>query len=117
MSSVRIMFADEVAWRKSFVDREAQAGPTKEGLEYKSLMGMEPGTGLPNMQQVRFDPGYLEPIHSHPDDEILTVVTGSIAFGRDVLRPGDAIYVPKDTRYSLRAGDEGAEFIRVGMPL
>ncbi len=117
MSGVCIIHADDVAWRKSFVDREAQAGPTKEGLEYKSLMGMEPGSGLPNRQRVRFDPGYVEPIHSHPDDEILTVVTGSIAFGRDVLGPGDATYVPKDTRYSVRAGDDGAEFIRIGMPL
>ena len=115
MTSIRMVRDGDAAWQKSFVDWNAQSGPTKEGLLYKRILEMEPG--MPNMQRVRFDPGYVEPPHSHPDDEVITIVKGSIHFGRDELAAGDTLYVPKDTRYSLRAGDAGAEFLRVGMPL
>jgi quercetin dioxygenase-like cupin family protein len=115
MSNVVIVHDGDADWQKSFVDWKTQAGPTKEGLLYKSILRMEPG--MPNMQRVRFDPNYVEPLHSHPDDEVITVVAGAIHFGRDVLAAGDTIYVGHGTRYSLRAGDAGAEFIRIGMPL
>jgi quercetin dioxygenase-like cupin family protein len=115
MDNVVIVHDGDADWQKSFVDFRAQSGPTKEGLLYKSILRMEPG--MPNMQRVRFDPGRVEPLHSHPDDEVITVLAGAIHFGRDVLAAGDTIYVRRNTRYSLKAGDEGAEFLRIGMPL
>ena len=42
------------------------------------------------------------------------LLAGAIAFGDQKLGPGDALFVPKETRYSLRAGEAGAEFVRVG---
>jgi mannose-6-phosphate isomerase-like protein (cupin superfamily) len=92
-----------------------KAKPGQPGANYKLLM--RGGEGLPSIVHNRWEAGHLEPPHSHPDDEVLYVLCGHIAFGGQNLTSGDAIFVPKNTRYSLRAGDAGAEFVRVGMPV
>jgi quercetin dioxygenase-like cupin family protein len=89
---------------------------TKPGgtrLTYKSLMPISPGQ--PNLQRTRYEPRHFVPPHSHPEDEVIYILAGSIALGDQTLNSGDALFVPRDTRYSLRAGDDGAEFVRVGM--
>jgi quercetin dioxygenase-like cupin family protein len=94
---------------------DAWAGKAKAdepGLAYKVLLPHQPGR--PNMQRTRYEPRHFEPPHTHPEDEVIYLLAGEIAFGDQTLKPGDAIFVPKETRYSLKAGDSGAEFVRVG---
>lgn len=89
---------------------KAKAG--EPGLSYKSLLGGRPGA--PNMQRTRYEPHHFEPPHTHPEDEVIYLLAGAIAFGDQQLGPGDALFVPRETRYSLKAGADGAEFVRVG---
>jgi quercetin dioxygenase-like cupin family protein len=109
--SVLVIRDDDSPWKEPPAGWPGKAKPGEPGLAYKMLMGA-PGT--PNLQRTRYEPGHFEPPHSHPEDEIIYLLSGSIAFGDQTLGFGDAIFVPKDTRYSLRAGDDGAEFVRVG---
>src|SRR5579864_6211566 len=105
----------ETAWLEPPAEWPGKAKAGEPGVHYKSLMGM--AAGKPNMQRTRFEPKHFEPPHSHPEDEVIYVLAGSLAMGTQELGFGDALFIPKNTRYSLRAGDAGAEFVRVGLPL
>ncbi len=93
--------------------REVKPGDTR--VTYKMLLPHS--ADLPNIQRSRYDPHHFEPPHSHPEVEVIYLLSGSLALGDQTLGFGDAIFVPKNTRYSLRAGDSGAEFVRVGLPV
>ena len=110
--SVRVIRDQESPWLEVAADWPGKAKAGEPGLAYKMLMAGSPER--PNLQRTRYEPGHFEPPHTHPEDEIIYILGGSIAFGDQTLGFGDAIFVPKDTRYSLRAGTEGAEFVRVG---
>jgi quercetin dioxygenase-like cupin family protein len=112
MSVIVIRDADQ-QWRETSADWPGRAKEGEPRVIYKSLLpGGEPGR--PNMQRSRYEPLHFEPPHSHPEDEIIYVLSGDLTFGDQQLGFGDALFVPKDTRYSLRAGEAGAEFVRVG---
>ncbi len=70
----------------------------------------------------RLAPGFKQPFgHAHKrQEEIYLLVSGSaqMKLGDDVveLEPWTAVRVPPQTMRSLRAHDEGAEFVVVGAP-
>lgn len=112
--SVVVIRDQENAWEEPPAAWAGKAKPGEPSLAFKRLL--PGGPGRPNMQRTRYEPRHFEPPHTHPEDEVIYVLGGVIRYGDQDLTPGDAIYVPRDTRYSLRAGDEGAEFVRVGFP-
>lgn len=111
--SVTVIRDAEADWREVSGDWPGKAKAGEPRVLYKMLLPMAPGR--PNMQRSRYEPHHFEPPHSHPEDEVIYLLAGGLTFGSEVLGVGDAIFVPKDTRYSLRAGEAGAEFVRVGM--
>jgi quercetin dioxygenase-like cupin family protein len=111
--SVVVLRDSEQPWIEPPESWPGKAKPGEPRLMYKSLLPIEPGK--PNLQRTRYEPHHFEPPHSHAEDEVIYLLAGSLAFGDKPLGRGDALFVPKDTRYSLRAGEEGAEFVRVGM--
>ena len=112
--SVTVIRDAESDWQEVSGDWPGKAKPGEPQVTYKVLMPQAPGR--PNMQRSRFEPHHFEPPHSHPEDEVIYLLDGGLTFGSETLTAGDALFVPKDTRYSLRAGDAGAEFVRVGLP-
>jgi len=112
--SVTVVLDKENDWSEVPDSWPGKAKAGEPSLTFKRLL--PGGPGLPNMQRTRYEPRHFEPPHSHKEDEIIFLLGGLIHFGDQDLRAGDAIFVPRDTRYSLRAGDEGAEFVRVGFP-
>ena len=112
MAKLLVIRDGEIAWEESSPTWKANAPPDNPGLRFKRLLPT--AAAMPNMQRTQYEPGHIEPPHSHPEDEIIFVLGGTIRFGRDELTFGDALFVGRDTKYSLRAGDEGAEFLRVG---
>jgi quercetin dioxygenase-like cupin family protein len=60
-------------------------------------------------------PGRIVPRHSHDTDCLYCVSSGSITLGRQVLRPGDGLFVPANHSYAYRAGDDGAEVLEFRM--
>ena len=51
--------------------------------------------------RVDFDPGYISPRHTHPGDEIISVIEGSLEYeigGKPVkVKAGDVLFVPAGT--------------------
>ena len=94
------------SWQEKYADKD-------RGLRFKRLLSH--GSGMPNMQRTEYMPHHHEPPHSHPEDEVLFVLSGELFYGREKLSFGDAIYVARDTTYSLRTENNGASFVRVGL--
>lgn len=77
-----------------------QDHPVFKGAQTVILMG-DPSKAEPIIQRVRFPANYRVPAHTHPYDEIVTVMTGR--FGNamdenakgDVLKAGSVFLLPK----------------------
>jgi quercetin dioxygenase-like cupin family protein len=67
-----------------------------------------------------FEPGAEFPIHTHPEEQITVVLTGTVVFAvegeRHALGPGETYVVAPDLEHGLRAGPEGARFLAVVVP-
>jgi len=50
-------------------------------------------------------------VHSHSEDEIIFVTSGSMRLGRKLAGPGTAIAIRAGTLYSFAPGPEGLAFI------
>lgn len=108
-----IMVKDaECEWQEASPSWQATYADEDRGLRFKRLLPSAPA--MPNMQRTEYMPNHHEPSHSHPEDEVLFVLSGELFLGRHKHGFGDVIYVARDTTYSLRTEAEGASFVRVG---
>ncbi len=112
MAEIMLVRGADAAWNTVSPEWQANQKPGDPGLRFKRLLAHAPG--MPNMQHSEYFPHHHEAPHSHPEDEILYVLKGTIYFGREVLGSGDTVFVPKDKVYSLHTKETGAEFVRVG---
>jgi quercetin dioxygenase-like cupin family protein len=106
------------------VARAQQAGTKRTDLQRHDLSA--PGR---EMIQVRvdFDPGYVAPMHTHPGEEIIYILEGTLEYeigGKVVrVRTGDVLFVPAGTPHTARniGGTNGAELatyvVEKGKPL
>jgi quercetin dioxygenase-like cupin family protein len=113
MAEIMLIRDEAEPWQEVPDFWKAKQKPGNPGLRFKTLIPQ--GAASANMQRTEYFPGHHEAPHSHPEDEILFILSGQIHFGRDVLGEGDAIFVPKDKTYSLHTGDSGCTFVRVGL--
>jgi len=78
--------------------------------------------------RVDFDPGYVSPRHTHPGEEIIYVLEGTLEYEiegqpRATVRPGDVLFVPAGAIHSARnlGSGNGAELatyiVEKGKPL
>ncbi len=116
MSQVMVIRDADKDWQEVSADWPGRHKPGEPRVIYKVLMprGVD---GMPNMQRTTYEPDHFEPPHSHEESEVLYLIGGELMFGDQTLGFGDAIFVPANTRYSLRAGAAGCEFVRVGLPV
>ena len=104
-------------------------------------MAQKPGTKRTDLQrhdlsapgreviQVRvdFDPGYVTPMHTHPGEEIIYVIEGTLEYEiggkKSKVKAGDVLFVPAGTPYTATniGSDNGAELatyvVEKGKPL
>jgi quercetin dioxygenase-like cupin family protein len=113
MPMARVIRDGDFDWR----DPSPPDGPKTDDPKAAIKILLDQQGGLPSLQRVRFEPNFFSPPHSHEEDEVIYLLSGTISMGDQLLPKGDALFIPKHTRYSLRAGNEGAEFVRVGFPL
>jgi len=106
-----------VAWAQ-------QAGTKRTDLQRHDLSA----PGLEVIQvRVDFDPGYVAPLHTHPGEEIIYVLEGTLEYeidGKPVkVKPGDVLFVPAGTPHLARnvGSSNGAELatyvVEKGKPL
>jgi quercetin dioxygenase-like cupin family protein len=67
----------------------------------------------PYVERVRFAPGAEFPLHTHPNTEVVTVLSGSTFDSMDkakgqLLLPGSVLVVPGGMAHFVWAGDQGA---------
>jgi len=101
----------DISWSEYGGAGETEA---RASIRYKPLTF--PRTDVPSMQFIDYAPGYEDPVHSHDTGEVMIVIAGSLQLGDTTSGPGSAVYVPRDTAYAIRAGDEGVRYFRIVVP-
>ena len=106
-----------VAWAQ-------QAGTKRTDLQRHDLSA--PGREVIQVR-VDFDPGYVAPLHTHPGEEIVYVLEGTLEYEIDGklvrVKPGDVLFVPAGTPHLARnvGSSNGAELatyvVEKGKPL
>ena len=106
------------------VAQAQQAGTRRTDLQRHDLSA--PGREVIQVR-VDFDPGYASPRHTHPGEEIIYVIEGSLEYeigGKAVrAKAGDVLFVPAGTIHAAKnvGSDNGAELatyvVEKGKPL
>src|SRR5262245_10160456 len=106
------------------VARAQQAGTKRTDLQRHDLSA--PGREVIQVR-VDFDPGYVSPRHTHPGEEIIYVLEGSLEYeidGKPVkVKAGDVLFVPAGTVHAAKnvGSGNGAELatyvVEKGKPL
>jgi quercetin dioxygenase-like cupin family protein len=101
-----------------------QSGTRRTDLQRHDLSA--PGREVIQVR-VEFDPGYAAPRHTHPGEEIIYVLEGTLEYqiGGKVttVKPGDVLFVPAGTIHSVKniGSGNGAELatyvVEKGKPL
>ena len=101
------------------------AGPTRTDLQRHDLSA--PGREVVQVI-VGFDSGVTAPRHTHPGEEIIYVLEGSLEYQMEgkppvTLKPGEVLFIPAGTIHSARnvGSGKGAELatyiVEKGKPL
>ena len=102
-----------------------QTGSKRTDLQRHDLSA--PGREVIQVR-VEFDPGYVSPRHTHPGEEIIYVLEGTLEYqigGKPpvTVKPGDVLFVPAGTVHAARnvGSGTGAELatyvVEKGKPL
>ena len=107
------------------VARAQQSGSKRTDLQRHDLS--VPGREVVQVR-VDFDPGYVSPRHTHPGEEIIYVLEGTLEYQIGdkppvTVKPGDVLFVPAGTIHAARnvGSGKGAELatyiVEKGKPL
>jgi len=104
--------------------RAQQAGTKRTDLQRHDLSA--PGREVIQVR-VDFDPGFVAPMHTHPGEEIIYVIEGTLEYeigGKPArVKAGDVLFVPAGTPHLARnvGSTNGAELatyvVEKGKPL
>ena len=107
-----------------YVARAQQPGTKRTELQRHDLSA--PGREVVQVR-VDFDPGYVAPRHTHPGEEIIYVLEGTLEYQIDgkpiTVKPGDVLFVPAGTIHAVKnvGRGNGAELatyvVEKGKPL
>jgi quercetin dioxygenase-like cupin family protein len=107
------------------VAQAQQPGTKRTALQRHDLSA--PGREVIQVR-VDFDPGYVAPRHTHPGEEIIYVLEGTLEYHIEgkptaTVKPGDVLFVPAGAIHSAKnvGKDNGAELatyiVEKGKPL
>lgn len=101
-----------------------KAGTKRTDLQRHDLSA--PGREVIQVR-VDFDPGYVAPMHTHPGEEIIYVIEGTLEYDiggkKSRVKAGDVLFVPAGTPHTAAniGSDNGAELatyiVEKGKPL
>ena len=108
-----------------YATRAHQQGTKRTDLQRHDLSA--PGREVVQVR-VDFDPGYASPRHTHPGEEIIYVLEGTLEYQIEgkppvTVKPGDVLFVPAGTIHSAKnvGTSNGAELatyvVEKGKPL
>src|SRR5258705_9457765 len=83
------------------VTRARQSGTKRTDLQRHDLSA--PGREVIQVR-VDFDPGYVAPMHTHPGEEIIYVLEGTLEYEiggkKSTVKAGDVLFVPAGTPHT-----------------
>ena len=94
---------------------DSTPGQSPEGMPEVTIRSIFPGAdGMPEVFVVTRAPGFVGPVHSHSQDEVIYVLEGDMTVGDYSCPKGTAIFVERDTMYGpLRSGPRGVTFLNI----
>ena len=102
---------NDLPWA-GYKDSDSADGPVQ--IRYKALTLNT--AGVPPVQYVEYARGHADAVHSHKTGEVLVVTDGELWLDDAKSGPGSVVFIPADTEYSVRGGDEGVRFFRIVIP-
>ena len=128
MTTIRMMAAAVLIVGSGFalhVGQAQQTGTKRTNLQRHDLSA--PGREVVQVR-VDFEPGYVAPKHTHPGEEIVYVLEGTLEYQiegkpRVTLKAGDVLFIPAGTIHTAKnvGGENGAELatyiVEKGKPL
>src|SRR5207253_2887941 len=79
-------------------------------IRYKALTAG--ARGVPSVQYLEYGPGQTDPVHQHDVGEFFIVTSGEMWLDDAKAGPGGVVFVPANTEYAVRAGDDGVRYFR-----
>jgi quercetin dioxygenase-like cupin family protein len=120
----RLIMAAAMLIAGSALAQAQQTGTKRTDLQRHDLSA--PGREVIQVR-VDFDPGYVAPMHTHPGEEIIYVLEGTLEYeigGKKMtVKAGDVLFVPSGTPHTAKniGTANGAElatyFVEKGKPL
>ena len=104
--TAKLVKVDDVAWKDHAFFK---------GVQQAVLMG-DPSKAEVVVQRLRFPPNFRIPPHTHPYAEVVTVISGSVGFGRgekfdpakgEMVKAGSVNAVPAKQSHYVWTGNEG----------
>ena len=114
MGRILIVDQKDMGWRYS-AKKAIPGHPEAENPVVRSKVLCASGDGGPSTIISEYPPGHYEPVHSHPQDEVLFILEGSGHVGATELHPGMFLFIEKDTEYGPLVSEGGMRFLRVGL--
>jgi quercetin dioxygenase-like cupin family protein len=109
--SLHVSSAPQAATKRTDLQRHDLSAPGREVIQVR----------------VDFDPGYVAPMHTHPGEEIIYVIEGTLEYEiggkKSKVKAGDVVFVPAGTPHTATniGSDNGAELatyvVEKGKPL
>jgi len=87
----------------------AEAG-MHQGHEIRCLY-RSPMPDGPSLCRMWLKSGFVTPRHRHDTNCMYYVLAGELRLGNAVMAPGEGVYVPQGTVYSIEAGPEGLDLL------
>lgn len=100
-------------WRGVPESWAGKAGEGDPGVRYKAFSTFS--AAVPSGQLVEYEPGHLERPHSHPEDEVLYLLSGELTLGDSVLGPGAVVVIDGGTVYGPLLSASGCRFLRLSL--
>jgi quercetin dioxygenase-like cupin family protein len=97
------------------LERDAPSLPVEPGIVVRPVLGKRL-----NISFVHFEPRAVAPVHQHREEQMGTVLQGSLRFElageQRSLRPGDLYVIPPDVPHGAVGGEEGCVTLDVFAP-
>jgi len=107
MGRIYVNSEQDVPWADSVRHGTGEAAKVRNKILGDEEIG-------PWVRVVDYAPGYDFAKHSHDQDEVIYVLSGTAEVEGETYRPGTVIYIEKNTPYGpLKAGPEGFRFLLV----
>jgi quercetin dioxygenase-like cupin family protein len=101
--AMKAVMADEVVWKDDTLFK---------GVQIANLLG-DPAKAETVVMRVKFPPNFKIPLHTHPVQEVITVLSGTFwdAMGDDtekgvMLKPGSLLMLPANHTHRVWTTDE-----------